>query len=146
MPDRIPGADPGVVLRAGRTVKSAVLADLTGKGYSEVALDSADFAVNLTCKVVPKTDVTDWGYGGYYGGAGRRGWWGAYPYYGSDVTVDSYEEGTLIIEVYEVASKRMVWVGWGTARRKESGVDTERLTATVTEILSSFPAAGGSSS
>ena len=56
VPDRMPGADPGVVLRAGRTVKSAVLADLTGMGYSEVALDSADFAVNLTGKVGNKAE------------------------------------------------------------------------------------------
>ena len=64
-------------------------------------------------KAVPKTDVTDWGFS--YGVG-----WGGYPYGGyyggSNVTVDQYDEGTLIVEVYDLKAKKMLWVGWVTGR------------------------------
>jgi hypothetical protein len=141
LPTSIPGADPGIVLRTGKFVEDSTVRTLTQFGYEQVPLEEADFAVNLTGKVVPKTDVTDWGY--TY--PPRRGWYGYYtPYYygGSNVTVDQYEEGTLIIEIYDAKTKEMAWVGWGVGRRKSGGPDYEALDAVVTSILMNFPPEG----
>ncbi|MEX0330088.1 MAG: DUF4136 domain-containing protein [Puniceicoccaceae bacterium] len=141
LPTNIPGADPGIVLRTGRFVQEEVVAQLVAAGYTKVAKEDCDFAVNLTGKVVPKTDITDWGYMHYP----TRGWYGAYsPYYytGSNVTVDQYEEGTLIIEIYDAKTKEMAWVGWGVGRRKSDGPDYEKLRAAIAGILAEFPPAG----
>jgi hypothetical protein len=141
LPKSIPGADPGIVLRTGKFVESSVVETLTQFGYKQVPVEEADFAVNLTGKIVPKTDITDWGYMNYP----TRGWYGGYsPYYatGSNVTVDQYDEGTLIIEIYDAKSKEMAWVGWGVGRRKSGGPDLDRLDALVSSILLDFPPEG----
>ena len=140
LPTSIPGGDPGLVLRTGQIVKAAVEAQLDAKGYQEVdEMTDADFVVKLTGKIVPKTDITDMG----YSVRPSRGWYGAYaPYgynYGHDVYVDQYEEGTLIVEVYEVTTKEMVWVGWGEARRKGDIPDPALIQSTVAGILAAFP-------
>ena len=141
LPTSIPGADPGIVLRTGRFVQQEVEAELNAAGYTQVPIEECDFAVNLTGKVVPKTDITDWGYMHYP----SRGWYGAYsPYYytGSNVTVDQYEEGTLIIEIYDAKTKEMAWVGWGVGRRKSGGPDLEKLSQVIASILADFPPQG----
>ena len=140
LPTSIPGGDPGLVLRTGQIVKDAVEAQLDAKGYVQVAeMKDADFVVNLTGKVVPKTDITDMG----YTAMPSRGWYGYYtPYsynYGRDVYVDQYEEGTLIIEIYQVSDKDMVWVGWGEARRKGGPPDPVKIQEGVAAILAQFP-------
>ena len=138
LPNSIPGADPGMVLRTGKFVEAEVVANLVAAGYNQVPVEEADFAVNITGKVVPKTDVTDWGYMHFP----TRGWYGGYsPYYytGSNVTVDQYEEGTLILEIYDSKSKEMAWVGWGVGRRSSSGPDLEKLSAVIDSILAEFP-------
>jgi hypothetical protein len=143
MPDKIPGADPGAVLRVKSIVRDAVRETLIDKGYTETSKEDADFAVNMTGKVVPKTDVTDWG----YSYAPRGGWGYRYPYYGygtSNVTVDQYDEGSLILEIFDNEKGEMVWVGWGTARTRSSGPDPDRLEGTIMDILARFPSKPGS--
>jgi len=137
LPDSIPGADPGAVLRMKRIVTDALKEAMADKGYTEVALQVADFAVHITGKVVPKTDVTDWGYA--YSPSPRWGY--RYPYHGggSNVTVDQYEEGSLILEIFDTTRNEMVWVGWGTARTKGKDPTPERALSVVSEILASFP-------
>ena len=138
MPNNIPGADPGAVMRIRSTARETVVENLTSKGYREVSLEQADFAVNITGKVVPKTDVTDWG----YSYAPRTRWGYRYPYYGygtSNVTVDQYDEGSLIIEVFDNDRDEMVWVGWGTARTSSKGPDPEKVQQAITDILARFP-------
>jgi hypothetical protein len=141
LPTQIPGAEPGLAIRLGATVKEALNAGLQAKGLSPAAADKADLAVRVHGKVVPKIDVTDWGYSGYYGvGYHRRGhygWAGAYPSGGTDV--DQYEEGTIVIEIYSRESKQMVWVGWGTGRRSSKGPDPEKVNAAVMDIIARYP-------
>jgi hypothetical protein len=137
LPASIPGGDPGMVLRTGKIIEQAAIDSLAAKGFQQVEAAEADFAVKLTGKVVPKVDVTDMG----YTAMPRRGWYGYYQpfYYESNVYVDQYEEGTLIIEVYDAASRELVWVGWGEARKRSGPPDTERINAAVDSILAGFP-------
>jgi hypothetical protein len=143
IPKDIPGVDPGLVLRVGPAATAAARSALNGKGYIEVAEPAkADIAVLLHGKSVPKTDVTDWGFTPYYGG----GWYGGYPYGmygGSSVTVDQYDEGTLIVEVYDVKTRKMVWVGWGTSRMTSKTEEQPgNVGSAVTNLLMGYPAAG----
>jgi len=140
LPTNIPGADPGTILRYGKTAQEGLKAALESKGYREVDANEADFAVNLKATIVPKIEVTDWGFD--YGHYGRRGYWGArYPYgsMGGNVDVDSYKEGTLIIEIFDTKSKELAWVSWATGRKKSKPMEHEELKTLIGEILESFP-------
>jgi hypothetical protein len=55
------------------------------------------------------------------------------------MSVDQYEEGTLIIEIYNRPTKEMVWVGWGKTRRSERGPYPDRIKSTVNLILEEYP-------
>lgn len=147
LPKDIPGADPGIMMRLGPTIEQTVRESMTAKGYTEVTnRQDADIAVLIHGKLVPKTDVTDWGFTPYYGAYGwNRGYRGYYGgmYGGSNVTVDQYDEGTLIGEIYDVETKSMIWVGWMTARAntKREGQE-ERTAAAITRLLNGYPPVG----
>jgi hypothetical protein len=66
--------------------------------------------------------TTSMGYGGYWDDWGGWGGYGGYggPMMGSSTTQEySYEEGTLIIDAYDAAEKKMVWRGSGTVTVKD---------------------------
>jgi hypothetical protein len=146
LPKDIPGADPGLAMRVGDQVLETVRTAMTAKGYTETAKEDADIAVLIHGKLVPKTNVTDWGFTPYYGAYGwnrsYRSYYGGY-YSTSNVTVDQYDEGTLIGEVYAVDSKSMIWVGWITdrANTKREG-EVERITNAVNRLLAQYPPMG----
>jgi hypothetical protein len=148
LPKNIPGADPGLTMRLSSTVENTVRTAMIAKGYREAPKDEADIAVFIHGKIVPKTDVTDWGftptYGAYGWNRGYRGYYGSMGMYGgSNVTVDQYNEGTLIGEVYDVETQSMIWVGWMTGRANQgSEGETARAAAAVDRILALFPAMG----
>ena len=53
LPEEVPGAEPGLILQVGGVVQSTLEDELTSKGYTQVDIDSADFTVNITGKIVP---------------------------------------------------------------------------------------------
>ncbi|MBK1880680.1 DUF4136 domain-containing protein [Pelagicoccus mobilis] len=139
LPKDIPGADPGAILRYGKAAQDGLRDALTGKGYTEAELAQADIAVHLKASLVPKIEITDWGYDyGYYG---RRGYWGrGYPYsMGRDIDVDSYDEGTIVIELFDNKTKQLVWVGWATGRKKSKPMEQADLKALIAEIITTLP-------
>jgi len=146
LPKDIPGADPGLAIRVNDTVEMTIRNAMTAKGYTEVDQSEADIAILMHGRLVPKTDVTDWGFTPYYGAYGwNRGYRGYYGgmYGGSNVTVDQYNEGTMIAEVYDVDSKSMIWVGWitGRASQKREG-EQERVAMNAERILALYPPVG----
>jgi hypothetical protein len=134
IPDKIPGVDSGVILRIRDTVMNAVEKEMNAKGYLMAPVGEADIAVNISGQVVPKVDIANWG----FTDVTHYGWVHGYPY-GTDISVDQYEEGTLIIEIYDRPSKKLVWVGWGKTRRSERGPDPKRIQETVFQIMESYP-------
>jgi hypothetical protein len=140
LPDRIPGGDPGLMLRLRSTIEQTVKANLVSKGYELKESGAADFAVFVRGEIAPKVQVTDWGYvPGPYVGYRRYGY--GYGYGGGyrDLDVDTYEEGLLAVEVYDNASKRLAWVGWSKGRIQRKPIDPERVAAGLNEILARFP-------
>jgi hypothetical protein len=142
MPKTIENVDPGMLLRVGPAAMEAARNSLVGKGYTEVSDPAtADIVVVIHGKVVPKTDITDWGFTPYYGAG--YGWAGGYAYGGSNVTVDQYNEGTLSVEVYDAKTRNMIWVGWVTARATtKTEEQAANVGAGVTNILANYPAPG----
>lgn len=137
----IPGVDPGTLMRVRPIIANTTRSTMDAKGYVEVEdPEEADISVLVHGSVMPKTNITDWGYTPMYG---TRGWYGGYPYYngvGRDISIDQYNEGTLVFEVYDNKTKEMVWVGWSTRRITSKSED--RLPGALMSIINKFPSKG----
>ncbi|WP_353719881.1 DUF4136 domain-containing protein [Dyadobacter sp. 676] len=71
-------------------------------------------------------------------------WWWFPPMY--DVSTYNYQEGRLIVNIYQADTDRMIWQGWLSgevkqARKKDS--PDENAKSLVAEILRSFPESAG---
>jgi hypothetical protein len=115
-------------------VTNAINSELVARGYSAVDADS-DFQVAYHIGSQNKIEVSDWGYS-----YGRRG-----AYYGarrSAVDVYQYQEGSLIIDIVDTKTHKLIWRG--TARKvldtnptPEQRIAT--INAAVAKILEAFP-------
>lgn len=70
---------------------------------------------HITTKDNTVLNTTSFGYGGR--GPGWGAWGGGMG--GSTTTSSTYTEGTLVVDAYEAADKKMVWRGTGTVTIKE---------------------------
>jgi hypothetical protein len=121
------GIDQLSATRLGDAIKR----ELSAKGY--MLSENADFGVALYFSTKTKTNVQSYGYG--YGG-----YWGRPGYGGVDVT--QYDEGTLVIDIIDMAKKELVWRGTGSGAMSQSpSVEerTENINYAVAEILGQFP-------
>ena len=143
LPSKITGAEPDLILRIGDVVKSTLEDELKSKGYEQVDIDSADFTVNVTGKVMPKVNINDLGYQHYHRYPTTRRWGYRHPYTSGyrDIYVDEYEEGTLVVAVYDASAKKLAWVGWTSARRNPKGPHPDRVAEKVRGVIAAFPAA-----
>lgn len=136
LPDTVPGADPGLMLRLREPAVTSIREVMTEQGYLEVAKEEADFAIHLRGEINPKVKVTNWGYRGY-----TVDTWGRVSPY-SHVEVDQYNEGALILEIYDTGSEELAWVGWIKGRSRTSDVNIEKFQEDVKAILRTFPPGG----
>jgi hypothetical protein len=130
--------NPLVIQRAHDAIQQA----LTAKGYQLVDEPAAaDFVVDFTIGSRERTDVRS--YPAPYAGPWFRGygsWWGA-PYWGNEVDVRRYREGTLSVDIFDGHSHRPVWHGW--ARKELTRSDIEHsggsIRQAVDSVLAAFP-------
>ena len=96
--------------------------------------DPGDFAVAFTLGRRDRVEVTDFGsYGPFYRG---WGWGGAY----RNVDIRNVTDGTLVIDVYDVASKKAVWHGVATQEVSSGQADQAKIDAAVDAVIAQFPA------
>ncbi len=137
-----PVEDPGAVLRLTGPAQAAVARELTAKGMTQApGGQPADLAVNIRGQSLPKVDVTDYGY--------------TYPVwtrYGTvtvvrnpSVSVNTYTERTLIIELLDTRAKELVWVGW-LKKNSSRPVTAEALDEAIRSVLQKYPPSAGGSS
>jgi Domain of unknown function (DUF4136) len=135
--------NPLVVQRA----EDAIKAELIRKGH-QLATDpaAADFTVDFTIGSRERTDINSYPdpYVGMGWGWGRRGWWGG-PYWGSDLDVRQYREGTLSIDIFDARNHRPVWHGWAKKELTRTDIENseEPIRSAVSAILAKFPPSGG---
>ena len=100
-------------------LREALRSELASRGISESTSGKPDLAIVRHVFLTDNISVqeyTDWGYG--YGG----GWPYGYGYYGmwagapsTYVDVSTYTEGTMILDVVDTHTKKLVFRGTGTA-------------------------------
>ena len=125
---------------------NALRAELNSRGLTEAPARTADLDIVRQVFVQQKTSVqqwTDWGYG-YHGGwpygYGHYGMW-----YGAPVTytdVNTYGEGTLILDFVDAHTKKLVFRGVGKAVVGGPESNAEKIRAAVAKIVDQFPRGG----
>jgi len=119
-------------------IVDAIKAKLKAAGLNENS-ESPDIYVTYHLSSQDSTvySTTGFGYGGYWGG------WGGWGYgYGpgmasSTTTARNYTEGTLLIDAYDSAEKKMIWRGTGTVTVKDA---PEKQVKQVEKILTKIGA------
>jgi hypothetical protein len=122
-----------------RRVKDALVRELSSRGFVKVEDRTPDFFVNYHVSVRQKLSSSGLSVG--YG----VGSWGSHGGVGIGVgtpAVRTYDEGTLVIDVLDAESKRLVWRGTGSQAVKSSPKPEETTAAVdraVAAIVAPFP-------
>ena len=126
-----------------RRVRSAIENTLTSRQFSQVDAGKADFLVLYNIVVdqrIRSSNVS----GGVAVGRSSRGRHGSIGI-STGSQVRTYEQGTLLIDVIDVTSDKLVWRGTSSQALPDLS-DPQRLTdhinATVAKILEQFPPGG----
>jgi hypothetical protein len=133
----------------GQQFRTSIAREMRARGYVES--DNPDLGINVSARMQEKTKVTQTTdpmmVGGYYGY--RRGFydpWMSYGY-GTTTNVSQYTQGTVNVDIVDMAQKRMVWEGVAIGRLKEGRSNAEIRTAIdsgVTTMFGGYPVSGGS--
>ncbi len=100
-------------------IEDMIKKELREGGATEVQ-ENADIYVtyHFTSKENTSYNTTSMGYGGYGGYYGGWGGWGGGGMGSSTTYATTYTEGTLIIDLYDPDTKKLVWRGTGTVTVK----------------------------
>ncbi|PTL77720.1 DUF4136 domain-containing protein [Vitiosangium sp. GDMCC 1.1324] len=142
------GADPNVynpIIQA--RVEGAVDHDLQSRGYKKVdPSEQSDFKIGWHGAINHKVDVD---YVNSYYGYGWDPWYdpfyGPVAYGGTGVTtpvVREYRQGTLILDIVDTASNKLVWRGTAQAELSEktdANKSQKLINQAVNEMLGKFP-------
>lgn len=132
-----------------KRVRTYVDRELGRKGFRESHSTAADFLVNYSISRQDHTRIDNFsGYpAGLHGGVGV-GTYGAGVSvgYSSGPSVKTYREGTVVLDVIDTGSGKIVWRGIAEGRLKQSlsQKDKNRIAAEVSrELLADFPPGDG---
>jgi len=116
-------------------IEAALRASLRSKGLEE-ATGGADLNVGYFAGARTRTEIENMpGYGPGFGPFWTGGWWD--PAYNNWWTV-TYNEGTLVIDLVDTRTKRLVWRAYAQAAIHVP-VTQEKIQKAVTEAFRSFP-------
>lgn len=128
-----------------RHTEDAIDAALRSRGYELRTSGDVDFLVSYSNEIrleqrhrSTSPVRVGLGYGTYLGsGVGvGSGWYGP-----TDVSSRTIAKGTLVIDVLEASTRRIVWRGWSKDTLSPDGDPRAEIFAAVSEILAQFPPA-----
>jgi len=114
--------------------------EMVKKGFQEVTT-TPDMMVNVVAIFKDKTSVSSttdyYGYGGYY----RPYAWGAGGMSSTtNYNVQNYKDGSLIIDIVDVATKSLIWQGTGNKEIDKPAKDPDTaIPKAISSIMASFP-------
>lgn len=128
-----------------KRIKNAVGKEMEAKGYKFIE-GEADLTVSLFVVLEQKTSRTAYTNhygGGYYGyddwDYGYGGGWGA-GYATTTYTETDYIDGTLVIDVFDTSTRKIVWQGVGSGTVDEDPQKRERtMPHEIAQIFYAFP-------
>ena len=127
-------------------IRTAVEQQLQNKGYRQVSIDQADFVVAFTLGARDRVRVQQYynnfgyNYHGYHRGFSRFGRFGrGFGGFGSSVSVRTFTEGTLVVDIFENAENEAIWHGSATKRLSRDNGTRELIDEAVMTLLAEFP-------
>lgn len=133
LPDQFPTGDPRLDNNPFfmRELQNAVALQLQGIGLREVS-GAADLTVHFHATVRNRVEVFE---------SDQRA---GYNQPGSHAQIHEYEEGTILVDIAERTSRKMIWRGWMQTDVSGTIADNAELTKRVrrgmTELFKKFPA------
>lgn len=122
---------------------------LTRKGYEMAPIVEADFVVGFTLgaqdrvRVQRYYDDLGYRYYGFYPGFGRFSRFSpGFGGFGSSVSVRTFTEGTLVVDIFENTRKEAIWHGSASKRISSSEATRELIDEAVVALLAEFPDRG----
>jgi hypothetical protein len=113
-------------------IKSAVDADLTTKGWTQVPSDGNISLVAMEATKNEKTLNT------FYNGFGGGWRWGGFG--NATTTVDTYKVGTLVLDMFDTQTKKLVWRGSASDTLSDkTDKNIKNLNKGVQKMLKHFP-------
>jgi len=121
--------DPLLDQRAHAAVETA----LTNRGWVEAPAGAGRTAVVVHAATKTKHDRQT-----FYDGWGGWGWGG--PWRGSATDVEDYKVGTLVVDIFDAATKQAIWCGAARDALPSDRTDNGRITqAAVAKLFAHFP-------
>lgn len=117
---------------ANRAIREQITRAFQDRGYT---LDerNADFGVAFYATAREKLDITNWDYGYPFNPR-----WPRYP--GVGQTVTQYTEGSVVIDVVQTSTGRLLWRGEGKAELSDDPADNvKQLSRAASAIVDKFP-------
>lgn len=112
-----------------RRIGSAMAAELEAKGFVSTTPRQADFLVTFYTAVRQRVVIH---HGGWYG-------WHRWGWHGGTRWVNSYPEGTLVIDIIDRRDRQLVWRGIGEGAFTDTNPSDEKVAKRVSKILKTFP-------
>jgi hypothetical protein len=112
-----------------RRIGAAMAAELEAKGFASASPRDADFLVTFYTAVRRRVVVH---HSGWYG-------WRRWGWHGGTRWVNSYPEGTLVIDIIDRRDRQLVWRGVGEGAFTNSNPSDEKVAKRVGKILKTFP-------
>lgn len=131
------------------TIEGAIKNEMNKRGYKHVE-KKGELVVSVFVIIEEKTSYQSYtnhyagwaGYGGgwgHYGGGGYYGWGAGYnatTFYSTD-----YNQGTLIIDIFRLKDKRLIWQGMASGEVKtDLEKRDKRLPMTISQVYRKYPA------
>jgi hypothetical protein len=134
------GSDPMLVNSINnRALRDDLTQAFERHGYTPGS-DGADFAVAYYASTQDKLNVTYWDYGYPFWPHGWRGYGLGHGRPAAQIT--EYDQGTVIVDVIDPATKQLLWRGQGTTDVSHDPAKYRKeLARTVTAIVDKFPQA-----
>ena len=132
-----------------RRIKWAIDGALNGNGLSTAEVGDADFLVTYSLVLqsrmvmyhtgwsMPMGYRGGWGWGGWgYGGWGYGGGWS-----GGRSSMETYTEGTIVVDVLDTKTRTLVWRGIAENAFRKPNPDDEKVAKIIGKVMQDFPPA-----
>jgi hypothetical protein len=116
--------------------QTAIDAEMQMKGYSLTPnAGDADFIVDFTLSAKERLDIQS------YPTAYRGPWMWGRRYYGDQIDLRTYREGSLVIDIFDGRTHQPVWTGKATKELSQAELERSQapVQAATTAVLAAFP-------
>ncbi|RME67789.1 MAG: DUF4136 domain-containing protein [Verrucomicrobia bacterium] len=141
--ETVPGLDPRVIRRAAPIVENVIRTVLVAKGYREVPMAEADFAVAAHAAVLPRPELEKYGFTPAHAATGWVTGYGDLARV-TDERLEPGEEAFVAVEAYDVKTKELVWFSITSSIRRPQETNADRIGRArdlVMRLVTEFPTA-----